>query len=43
VERATAAHALRHVYEQTSIVLGTLGPDAGAAALPVAALLERGG
>ena len=42
---ATAAHALRHAYEQTSIVLGALGPDAvavGAATLPVGQLLEQG-
>nr|WP_033438228.1 ROK family transcriptional regulator [Saccharothrix sp. NRRL B-16314] len=41
---ATRAHALRHPYEQISIELGHLGPDAvavGAATLPVAALLDR--
>ncbi|WP_443217812.1 ROK family transcriptional regulator [Saccharothrix sp. CCNWYY140] len=41
---ATRAHSLRHPYEQTSIALGQLGPDAvavGAATLPVAALLDR--
>ncbi|MFD1148518.1 ROK family transcriptional regulator [Saccharothrix hoggarensis] len=41
---ATRAHALRHPYEQISIELGRLGPDAvavGAATLPVAALLDR--
>jgi predicted NBD/HSP70 family sugar kinase len=40
---ATRAHALRHPYDQISIHLGHLGPDAvavGAATLPVAALLE---
>jgi predicted NBD/HSP70 family sugar kinase len=45
IRTATAAHALRHAYEQTSIELGTLGPDAvavGAATLPVATLLEQG-
>jgi predicted NBD/HSP70 family sugar kinase len=45
IRSATAAHALRHAYEQTSIVLDTLGPDAvavGAATLPVAQLLEQG-
>jgi predicted NBD/HSP70 family sugar kinase len=42
---ATAAHALRHPYEQTSIVLCELGQDAvavGAATLPVEALLGLG-
>jgi predicted NBD/HSP70 family sugar kinase len=42
---ATAAHALRHAYEQTSIVLCELGQDAvaiGAATLPVEALLGLG-
>ncbi|CAL9561910.1 N-acetylglucosamine repressor [Actinosynnema sp. ALI-1.44] len=41
---ATRSHSLRHPYEQTSIALGQLGPDAvavGAATLPVAALLDR--
>ncbi|WP_309113357.1 ROK family transcriptional regulator [Saccharothrix sp.] len=41
---ATRVHSLRHPYEQTSIALGQLGPDAvavGAATLPVAALLDR--
>jgi predicted NBD/HSP70 family sugar kinase len=45
IRQATAAHALRHAYDQTSIELGTLGPDAvavGAATLPVAVLLEQG-
>lgn len=42
---ATAAHALRHAYEQTSIVLCELGQDAvavGAATLPVESLLGLG-
>ncbi len=46
IRRATAAHALRHAYEQTSIELCQLGPDAvavGAATLPVEALLTQGG
>lgn len=45
IRRATAAHALRHAYEQTSIELCELGPDAvavGAATLPVEALLGTG-
>jgi len=45
IRQATAAHALRHPYGQTSIELGQLGADAvaiGAATLPVAALLELG-
>lgn len=45
VRLATAAHALRHAYEQTSIELCQLGPDAvavGAATLPVEALLNLG-
>jgi predicted NBD/HSP70 family sugar kinase len=45
IRRATAAHALRHAYEQTSIELCQLGPDAvavGAATLPVDALLTLG-
>jgi predicted NBD/HSP70 family sugar kinase len=45
IRRATAAHALRHAYEQTSIELCELGPDAvavGAATLPVEALLTLG-
>jgi predicted NBD/HSP70 family sugar kinase len=45
IREATAAHALRHPYGQTSIELCELGPDAvaqGAATLPVAALLSRG-
>ncbi|HEU5470450.1 MAG TPA: ROK family transcriptional regulator [Actinophytocola sp.] len=45
IRTATAVHALRYAYEQTSIELGTLGPDAvavGAATLPVAALLTAG-
>lgn len=45
IRRATAAHALRYAYEQTSIELCMLGPDAvavGAATLPVAALLAEG-
>lgn len=46
IRESVAAHALRHSLAQTSIELGQLGPDAvafGAATLPVAALLERGG
>jgi predicted NBD/HSP70 family sugar kinase len=46
VKRSTAEHALRHPYEQTSIEMCKLGPDAvavGAATLPVAALLDAGG
>ena len=45
IRRATAAHALRHPYEQTSIELCQLGPDAvavGAATLPVEAMLNLG-
>lgn len=45
IRRATAAHALRHPYEQTSIELCQLGPDVvavGAATLPVEALLSMG-
>lgn len=45
IRRATAANALRHPYEQTSIVLCELGQDAvavGAATLPVEALLSLG-
>lgn len=45
LRRATAEHALRHAYEQTSIELCRLGPDAvavGAATLPVEALLGLG-
>ncbi len=45
IRAATAANALRHAYEQTSIVLCELGPDAvavGAATLPVEALLSLG-
>ena len=45
IRRATAAHALRHPYEQTSIELCQLGPDVvavGAATLPVEALLTQG-
>jgi hypothetical protein len=45
IRRATSAHALRHAYEQTSIELCQLGPDAvavGAATLPVEVLLEHG-
>jgi predicted NBD/HSP70 family sugar kinase len=46
IREAAQAHALRHTYDQTSIELCQLGPDAvafGAATLPVAALLARGG
>lgn len=45
IRRATAAHALRHPYGQTSIVLCELGQDAvavGAATLPVEAMLSLG-
>jgi predicted NBD/HSP70 family sugar kinase len=45
IRSATAAHALRHAYERTSIELCQLGPDAvavGAATLPVEALLAAG-
>jgi len=45
IRTATAAHALRHPYEQTSIVLCELGQDAvaiGAATLPVGILLNLG-
>ncbi|MGO1052200.1 ROK family transcriptional regulator [Crossiella sp. CA198] len=45
IEQATAAHALRHPYGQTTIEVGKLGPDAvavGAATLPVAAMLDQG-
>jgi predicted NBD/HSP70 family sugar kinase len=45
IRTATSAHALRHAYEQTSIVLCELGQDAvavGAATLPVEALLSLG-
>jgi hypothetical protein len=46
IREAVAAHALRHPLEQASIEMCQLGPDAvafGAATLPVAALLTRGG
>jgi predicted NBD/HSP70 family sugar kinase len=46
IREAAAAHALHHAYGQTSIELCQLGPDAvafGAATLPVATLLARGG
>ncbi|MEU4570399.1 ROK family transcriptional regulator [Micromonospora sp. NPDC023956] len=46
IRAAAAAHALHHPYAQTTIDLCRLGPDAvsvGAATLPVASLLERGG
>lgn len=45
IRTATAAHALRHAYEQTSIVLCELGQDAvavGAATLPVESMLTLG-
>jgi predicted NBD/HSP70 family sugar kinase len=45
IRTATATHALRHAYEQTSVELCQLGPDAvavGAATLPVEALLTLG-
>jgi predicted NBD/HSP70 family sugar kinase len=46
IRAAAAEQALRHPYRQTTIELCELGPDAvavGAATLPVAALLARGG
>jgi predicted NBD/HSP70 family sugar kinase len=46
IRRQAAAHALRHPYGQTSIDLCQLGADAvafGAATLPIAELLARGG
>ena len=46
IRAATAEHALRQPFAQTSIVLCDLGPDAvalGAATLPVARLLSSGG
>jgi predicted NBD/HSP70 family sugar kinase len=46
IQAAAAEHALRHAYGRTSITLCQLGPDAvafGAATLPVATLLARGG
>ena len=46
IRAAAAAHALRQPYEQASIELGRLGPDAvalGAATLPIARLLTAGG
>jgi predicted NBD/HSP70 family sugar kinase len=46
IRELTAAHALRHPLGQTSLELCQLGPEAvafGAATLPVAALLARGG
>jgi predicted NBD/HSP70 family sugar kinase len=46
IRETAAAYALRRPYEQASIELCRLGPDAvafGAATLPVAALLARGG
>jgi predicted NBD/HSP70 family sugar kinase len=46
IRAVAAAHALRHPMEQTTIEMCQLGPDAvafGAATLPVAALLNRGG
>lgn len=45
IRRVAGEHALAHVFDQTEIELGQLGPDAvaiGAATLPVAALLEQG-
>ncbi|MFI5565740.1 ROK family protein [Amycolatopsis japonica] len=45
IRRVAGEHALAHVFNQTEIELGQLGPDAvaiGAATLPVAALLEQG-
>lgn len=46
IRRHAEAYALRHPAERTSIELGHLGPDAvtvGAATLPLAAFLARGG
>lgn len=46
IRAATAKHALRRPYAETSIELGELGPDAvalGAATLPLARLLSEGG
>jgi predicted NBD/HSP70 family sugar kinase len=46
IREAAAKHALRHPFGQTSIEMCELGPDAvafGAATLPVADLLARGG
>jgi predicted NBD/HSP70 family sugar kinase len=46
IRAAAEAHALRHTYEHTTIELCQLGPDAvafGAATLPVAAMLAKGG
>jgi predicted NBD/HSP70 family sugar kinase len=46
IRAAAGAHALQHTFAQTSISLCSLGPDAvafGAATLPVAAMLRRGG
>ncbi|MYT71692.1 MULTISPECIES: ROK family transcriptional regulator [unclassified Streptomyces] len=46
VRRAAAAYALRHPLAQTTVELGRLGPDAvtvGAATLPLARFLEKGG
>jgi predicted NBD/HSP70 family sugar kinase len=46
IRASVGAHALRHPLEQTTIEVAQLGPDAvafGAATLPVAALLARGG
>lgn len=45
IRRVAGAHALAHVFDQTEISLGQLGPDAvaiGAATLPVADLLDQG-
>jgi len=46
IRQATAEHALRQPFAQTTIVLCELGPEAvalGAATLPVARLLSNGG
>ncbi len=46
IRAAAQAHALGHAFGQTTVELCQLGPDAvafGAATLPVAALLARGG
>jgi predicted NBD/HSP70 family sugar kinase len=46
IRESVAAHALRHPLQQATIEMCELGPDAvafGAATLPVAALLARGG
>lgn len=45
IRHSASEHALKHVFDQTEIELGQLGPDAvaiGAATLPVADLLDQG-